>query len=89
MPLPETDVDVISASGEEKTAHVLPDVIPPALRAETRAGKKRFGFVSGLLWSLAVCALLTPLIDFLLPARRFEWSRPTSTPKFQLKLASS
>lgn len=44
---------------------------------------------NGLLWSLAVCALLTPLIDFLLPAHRFEWSRRSSAPKFQLNLASS
>jgi hypothetical protein len=35
---------------------------------------------NGLLWSLAACSLLTPLIDFLLPARRYEWSRPSSTP---------
>jgi Na+-transporting NADH:ubiquinone oxidoreductase subunit NqrB len=31
---------------------------------------------NGLLWSLAVCSLLVPLIDFLLPARRYQW-RPS------------
>jgi enediyne biosynthesis protein E5 len=28
---------------------------------------------NGLLWSLAACSLLVPLIDWLLPARRYEW----------------
>jgi Na+-transporting NADH:ubiquinone oxidoreductase subunit NqrB len=28
---------------------------------------------NGLLWSLAACALLTPLIDWLLPGSRYEW----------------
>ena len=44
---------------------------------------------NGPLWALAACSLLTPVIDFLLPARRYEWSRPSSASKFQLNLASS
>jgi len=28
---------------------------------------------NGLLWSLAVCSLLVPLIDRLLPGRRYQW----------------
>jgi hypothetical protein len=29
---------------------------------------------NGLLWSLAASALLTPLIDWLLPGQRYEWA---------------
>jgi len=43
---------------------------------------------NGPLWSLAVCSLLTPLLDFLLPAQRHSWSGP-STPPLQLNLAPS
>jgi enediyne biosynthesis protein E5 len=28
---------------------------------------------NGLLWSLAVCAFIVPLLDWLLPGRRYEW----------------
>lgn len=49
---------------------------------------RMFG-TNGLLWSLAVCSLLTPLIDFLLPAKRFEWSQRLPKPDFQLNLAPS
>jgi Na+-transporting NADH:ubiquinone oxidoreductase subunit NqrB len=33
---------------------------------------------NGLLWSLAACSMTVPLIDRLLPGRRYEWSRPGS-----------
>lgn len=33
---------------------------------------RMFG-TNGLLWSLAVCSILTPLIDWLLPGPRYEW----------------
>jgi Na+-transporting NADH:ubiquinone oxidoreductase subunit NqrB len=29
---------------------------------------------NGLLWSLAACSPLVPLLDYLLPGRRFEWT---------------
>jgi len=32
---------------------------------------------NGLLWSLAVCSLLVPLIDWLLPGRRYQWRTPS------------
>ena len=35
---------------------------------------------NGLLWSLAVCASLTPLIDRLLPGPRYAWRRSHSRP---------
>jgi Na+-translocating ferredoxin:NAD+ oxidoreductase RnfD subunit len=31
---------------------------------------------NGLLWSLAVCSPLVPVVDHLLPGRRFEWATP-------------
>jgi enediyne biosynthesis protein E5 len=31
---------------------------------------------NGVLWSLAGCSLLVPLIDWLLPGSRYDWSRP-------------
>lgn len=31
---------------------------------------------NGLLWSLALCSLTVPLIDRLLPGRRYAWPRP-------------
>jgi len=31
---------------------------------------------NGLLWALAAAALTVPVIDWLLPGRRYEWSRP-------------
>jgi hypothetical protein len=38
---------------------------------------------NGLLWSLAVCSLLVPLLDRLLPAARYQWTpaAPTSRPE--------
>jgi Na+-transporting NADH:ubiquinone oxidoreductase subunit NqrB len=37
---------------------------------------------NGLLWSLAACSLLVPLLDRLLPGRRYQWKArpPRSTP---------
>lgn len=35
---------------------------------------------NGLLWSLAACSLAVPLIDRLLPGRRYSWSLPQPVP---------
>ena len=35
---------------------------------------------NGLLWSLAACSLLVPLLDRLLPGTRFRWTRPLPEP---------
>jgi hypothetical protein len=60
----------------------------PKTTPDSRAGRIVFallvalgaGFVhfklfrtNGLLWSLAVCSLTVPLIDWLLPGRKYEW----------------
>lgn len=31
---------------------------------------------NGPLWSLAICSMAVPLIDWILPARRYEWGQP-------------
>ena len=33
---------------------------------------------NGLLWSLAVCSLTVPLIDWLFPAGRYQWRTTTA-----------
>jgi Na+-translocating ferredoxin:NAD+ oxidoreductase RnfD subunit len=35
---------------------------------------------NGLLWSLAVFSLMVPVIDLLLPGRRYSWASPSSPP---------
>ena len=35
---------------------------------------------NGLLWSLAACSLLVPVLDRLLPGTRFRWTRPLPEP---------
>jgi enediyne biosynthesis protein E5 len=34
---------------------------------------------NGLLWSLAICSIMTPLIDYLLPGTKYEWNNPQSS----------
>jgi Na+-transporting NADH:ubiquinone oxidoreductase subunit NqrB len=68
--------------------HMISD---PKTTPDSRAGRIVFaclvalgaGFVqfvlyrtNGLLWSLAACSLLVPLLDRWLPGRGFEWSAP-------------
>ncbi len=54
-----TDFDEPSATvSNGASRHVLPDVIPPSLRAETRDGRKRFGFIFSFLWFLAALLLI-------------------------------
>lgn len=31
---------------------------------------------NGLLWSLAICSILVPLIDYLLPGTKYQWTSP-------------
>lgn len=39
---------------------------------------------NGLLWSLAICSLLTPLIDYLLPGTKYQWNSPNTGNKGEL-----
>ncbi len=65
----------------------------PKTTPDARAGRILFGclvaagaayvqFVlyrtNGLLWSLALCSLATPLIDFLLPGNKYQWQKPST-----------
>jgi hypothetical protein len=66
----------------------------PKTTPDSRAGRIAFGalvalgagFVqfrlfrtNGPLWSLAVVSLFVPLVDRLLPGRRYQWTPPTAT----------
>lgn len=66
--------------------HMISD---PKTTPDSRAGRILFAFLvalgawyvqfkmfhtNGLLWSLALCHLLVPLIDRLLPDKRYEWN---------------
>lgn len=33
---------------------------------------------NGLLWSLALCSLFTPLIDYIFPGNKYQWQRPNT-----------
>ena len=35
---------------------------------------------NGPLWSLAICSLAVPMVDRVLPAARYQWIRPKTTP---------
>jgi enediyne biosynthesis protein E5 len=39
---------------------------------------------NGLLWSLAICSILTPLIDYVFPGTRYHWSSPNIGNKGEL-----
>jgi Na+-transporting NADH:ubiquinone oxidoreductase subunit NqrB len=49
-----------------------------ALLVAAGAAYMQFGLfrTNGLLWSLALCALLTPLLDYLLPGTKYQWIAP-------------
>ncbi len=40
---------------------------------------------NGLLWSLAICSLLTPFIDYLLPGTKYQWKSPNTGNKGELQ----
>jgi Na+-translocating ferredoxin:NAD+ oxidoreductase RnfD subunit len=48
-----------------------------AILVAAGAAYVQFGLyrTNGLLWSLAFCSILTPIIDRLLPGTRYEWNR--------------
>jgi Na+-transporting NADH:ubiquinone oxidoreductase subunit NqrB len=47
------------------------------------AGFIQFGLyrTNGILWSLAILSMAVPLIDVLLPGRRYEWNRVPAAPQ--------
>ena len=57
----ETHDDLVEDQTEDITTEdslPLPDVIPPDLRAETRATKRHYGFIGTLFWTLAILSML-------------------------------
>jgi hypothetical protein len=41
----------------------------------------RLFHTNGLLWSLGLFSLLTPLLDWLLPGSQYAWARPMASNK--------
>ena len=65
----------------------------PKTTPDSRAGRILFGLLvaggaayiqfvlyrtNGLLWSLAICSVLTPLIDYLIPGTKYQWNSPNT-----------
>ncbi|RDH81723.1 MAG: hypothetical protein DIZ80_16015 [endosymbiont of Galathealinum brachiosum] len=48
------DINEEETDSSPDTQHIVADVIPPELRAESRKGKKRFGFIGTLILTLAI-----------------------------------
>lgn len=50
---------------DDESEHVLPDVIPPELRAETRSAKHGYSVIGSLLWTLAILTMIvTGLLQY-------------------------
>jgi len=65
----------------------------PKTTPDSRSGRMLFAFLvaagaayvqfalyrtNGLLWSLAVCSMLTPLIDHVSPGKKYQWQHPNT-----------
>ena len=65
----------------------------PKTTPDSRSGRMLFAFLvaagaayvqfalyrtNGLLWSLAVCSMLTPLIDHVSPGKKYQWLHPNT-----------
>jgi enediyne biosynthesis protein E5 len=65
----------------------------PKTTPDSRSGRMLFAFLvaagaayvqfalyrtNGLLWSLAVCSMLTPLIDHMSPGKKYQWQDPNT-----------
>ena len=68
----------------------------PKTTPDSRLGRILFGFLvaagaayvqfalyrtNGLLWSLAICSMLTPLIDYVRPGAKYQWKSPNTGKK--------
>ncbi|MCW8956765.1 MAG: zinc-ribbon and DUF3426 domain-containing protein [Gammaproteobacteria bacterium] len=60
------DIDLFNNNNiKDELPRVLPDVIPPELRAESRAGKPRFGYLETTLLSIGIVAsILAGIIQY-------------------------
>jgi len=66
-------------SDPKTTPDSRPGRILFALLVAGAAAYIQFGLyrTNGLLWSLAICSPLTPLIDYLLPGTKYQWNSLT------------
>jgi Na+-transporting NADH:ubiquinone oxidoreductase subunit NqrB len=60
---------------DSRAGRILFAIIVAAGAAYVQFGLYR---TNGLLWSLAVCSALTPLIDYLLPGTKYQWQSPST-----------
>jgi enediyne biosynthesis protein E5 len=60
---------------DSRAGRILFAIIVAAGAAYVQFGLYR---TNGLLWSLVVCSALTPLIDYLLPGRKYQWNSPNT-----------
>ena len=63
--LVELDDLQLSSDTDEGNGHVLPDVIPPELRAETRSNRRGYSILGSILWSFAILFMIvTGLLQY-------------------------
>jgi hypothetical protein len=60
---------------DSRRGRILLAVLVAAGTAYVQFGLYR---ANGLLWSLAICSIITPFIDRLLPGTKYQWNRLTS-----------
>ena len=60
---------------DSRTGRMLFALLVAAGAAYVQLGLYR---TNGLLWSLVVCSALTPLIDYLLPGKKYQWNSPNT-----------
>ncbi len=60
---------------DSRAGRILFAIIVAAGTAYVQFGLYR---TNGLLWSLAICSALTPLIDYLLPGTKYQWNSPNT-----------
>jgi Na+-transporting NADH:ubiquinone oxidoreductase subunit NqrB len=72
-------------SDPKTTPDSRPGRILFAILVAVGAAYVQFGLyrTNGLLWSLATCSFLTPMIDYLLPGIKYEWNALTTAQRAQ------
>jgi enediyne biosynthesis protein E5 len=61
---------------DSQLGRILFGIVVAAGAAYVQFGRYR---TNGLLWSLALCSMLTPIIDRLLPGTKYEWTSHSSS----------
>jgi hypothetical protein len=71
---------------DSRIGRILFAIIVAAGAAYVQFGLYR---TNGLLWSLALCSIFTPLIDRLLPGTKYEWTSPSSSKQLKGEIRES